>query len=120
MSWFNPDGLLVKFGTEKAVPNLGGEYRNTGKLREVEVTINLVPLTQTAAIQSDQVFMPAGARIHEVDVLVHTAAATGTAIDVGLIRTDRTTAIDLAGFLTAFVTASMNTAGERSIIRKDV
>ena len=120
MSWFNNDGLLVKFGTEKTVANRGGEYRRNGKLREVELTINLASLTQGEVIQSDQVFFPAGARIVRTTVQTNIAAATGTAIDVGLVRMDRTTEIDFDGILAAFVTASMNTVGELSILQKDV
>ena len=120
MSWFNSDGLLVKFGTEKTVANKGGEYRNYGKLRKVELTINLASLTQAEVIQSDQVFIPAGARIVKTTVLTTVAAATGTAIDVGLIKTDRATEIDYDGILAAFITASMNTVGELSVLQKDV
>ena len=112
MSWNNPDGLLVKFGTEKATANIGGEYRTNGHLREIEFKIDLTDLTQTETIQSDQVFLPSGARIQDLIVVCHTAAATGTAIDLGLIRTDRSTEIDYNGLLAAFPTANMNAAGE--------
>ena len=117
---FDGDTLFRKFGVTKAIPNKAGEYKTPGLLREVEVTIDLTTLTQAEVIQSDQVFIPAGGRIHEVEVIAKTGAATGTAIDVGLTRTDRTTQLDFDGLLAAFVTASMNTAGETSIIRQAV
>lgn len=111
-SWFDPDGLYRKYGTDKAVPNKGGEYRNDGHLREVEVKLTLSGLTESETIQSDQIFIPAGARLQEVEVVTQTAAATGVAIDLGLIRTDRSTEIDYDGLLKAFPTGSMDAAGE--------
>src|SRR3990167_4174105 len=97
MTWLNNDSLLRKFGTEQATANLAGEYRTTGHLHEVEVKIDLTDLTQTETIQSDVTVIPSGSRIVEVQVVTHTVAATGTAIDIGLIRTDRTTEIDYNG-----------------------
>lgn len=115
-TWKNADNLFLKFGTDKATATKAGEYRNDGQLREVEITIELDDLTETETIQADTVFIPSGVRIQEVEVITKTAAATGTAIDVGLIRSsDRTTAIDVDGLLAAFPTAQMNAAGERTI-----
>jgi len=111
----SPDGLVQKYGVLKTVPNLAGEYRTVGQMREVQLKINLADLTQSEAIQTYQTFMPAGARIAEVEVLTHTAAATGTAIDLGLVRTDGTTEIDFDGFLAAAPIAVMNSAGERTV-----
>ena len=113
------DGLYQKYGITKAVPAIGGEYCTPGLLREVEVKIDLTTLTQAEVILLDVTLIPK-MRIHEIEVITLTAAVTGTAIDVGLIREDRTTELDYDGFLAAFVTASMNSAGENSIIRKDV
>ena len=120
MAYLDSDGLYRKYGTEKATANRGGEYRRNGRLREIELTINLASLTQAEVIQSDQVFFPAGARIVKTTVSTNIAAATGTAIDVGLVKTDRTTEIDFDGILAAFITASMNTVGEQSVLQKDV
>lgn len=120
MSYKDNDGLLRKYGTEKATANKAGEYTTTGHLREIELKVTLSALTETETVQSDQVWVPSGARIVEVDILTETAAATGTAIDVGLIRNDRSTEIDYDGLLAAFVTASMDAAGERSVIKRAV
>lgn len=117
MSWLNPDNLYLKYGTEKTTSNVAGEYSTVGALREVEVKIDLTDLTATETILSDVQVIPTGARIKEVEVVTHTAAATGTAIDLGLIRaSDRSTEIDYNGFLAAFPTASMNAAGEKNIV----
>ena len=113
-NYMDPDGLFRKYGTDKATANIGGEYVTVANIREIELKIDLTLLDQTEAIQSDQVFVPAGARILEVHTIATTGAATGTAIDVGLIRTDRTTEIDYDGLLAAAPTANMNTAGEQS------
>ena len=111
-TWLNNDNLYRKFGTTQATVQKGGEYRLDGPEHMIEVKLTLADLTQTETIQSDTIFFPKNARITKVEVVTHTAAATGTAIDVGLIRsTDRTTEIDYNGFLAAFPTGSMNAAG---------
>jgi hypothetical protein len=118
MAWFNPDGLHLKFGTEKTVPNKAGEYRTVGALREIEVRIDLATLVATPTILSDQTFFPKGARVEEVEVVVHTAATGATAtLNLGLIRLDRTTVYDPDGFLAAFPLASMDAAGEKTVVR---
>lgn len=116
-SWKNNDNLFLKFGPDKATSHTGGEYRTSvGGVHEVEIKIDLTTLTQTETILNDQVFVPAGARIQEVEVLTQTAAATGTAVDIGLIASsNRTTEIDYDGLIAASPTANMNTAGERVI-----
>lgn len=42
--WINADGLPLQFGTQKAIPEMGGNYLVYGDVREVEV---LVPLGTT-------------------------------------------------------------------------
>lgn len=39
--WNNPDGLPIQFGTQKAIPELGGNYLMYGENREIETYINL-------------------------------------------------------------------------------
>lgn len=112
-TWLNNDKLYLKFGTAKTTPQKAGEYHLDGPEHLIEVKLTLSELTQTETIQSDTVFFPKNARISRVEVVTHTAAATGTAIDVGLIQSaDRTTEIDYNGILAAFPTASMNADGE--------
>ena len=118
MAWHNSDGLLVKFGTEKAVATKAGEYRTTGALREIEVKIDLTTLTSSAAIISDQVFFPK-MRIEEVEIVTHTAATSGGAatLDIGLIQTNRTTEIDFEAFANAVAITTLDAAGEKSVLR---
>lgn len=113
-SWTNNDGLTLKFGTDKAQTVTVGEYRTNGALREVEIKIDLTTLTEGEVVQSDFLFFPKE-RIKEVEVVTNTAATAGAAIDLGLIRLDRTTEIDYNGFLAAFPTSQMDLAGERTI-----
>lgn len=113
-SWKNNDGLYLKYGTDRATANKVGEYTTTGGLREIEIKLNLADLTETETIIGDVTDFPT-ARVHEVEVITVTAGATGTAIDVGLIRKDRSTEIDYDGFLAAAPIAIMNSAGERTI-----
>ena len=114
-SWLDNGGLFQVYGTDQATTETGGEYRNNGLEREIELKINLADLTETESVIYDNIFMPAGVRISEVKVKTVTAAATGVAIDLGLVRTDRATPIDYDGILQAFPTASMDAAGETQV-----
>lgn len=114
-SWMNSDGLYIKYGPDKATAGKAGEYSPTTDIHEVVLKITLSDLTETETIQSDTIVLPAGARIQEVETVTHTAAATGAAVDLGLIRMDRSTELDYDGLLAAFPTASMNAAGEKNI-----
>lgn len=114
-TWMDADGLYHKYGTTKTTPNTAGEYEGDGLIREIEVTITLAGLTQVEVIQSDQTFVPSGARIQSIELMTKTAGATGTAIDVGLTRLDRTTELDYNGFLAAAPLAIFDLAGERTV-----
>lgn len=41
--WVNNDGLSLQFGTQKAIPDMGGDYLVYGETREIEQYIPLVP-----------------------------------------------------------------------------
>lgn len=50
--WLNQDGLPLQFGTQKAIPEVGGDYLVYGETREIEQLIPLVPLAMgNGAIQ---------------------------------------------------------------------
>lgn len=40
-NWLNYDGLYLQYGTQKAVPEAGGDYMVYGDTREIEVLVNL-------------------------------------------------------------------------------
>lgn len=42
--WINQDGLPKQFGTDKAIPEVGGDYLVYGETREIEQLIPLVPM----------------------------------------------------------------------------
>jgi len=118
-NYLNQDGLFVKIGTTKATPNLAGEFKTYGALREIEVAIDLTALTSTSVIQSDQVFIPSGVRIEEVEIVAETAATSGGAptLDVGMIQTDRTTVTSNTSFIAALAMTAIDAAGEKNVLR---
>ena len=118
-TWLNPDGLYKKFGTLKTVPNTGGEYRNYGGLREIELTVTLVGLTTSPVVQNDEVFYPIGMQLQEVETEVQTAAVGGTSLSMGLMSTDRTTVtgngLSNTFFLSAVVIADQTPVGKKVV-----
>lgn len=119
-SYNDNTGLYRKYGTDKATPKSGGEYRMYGKYHEVEFKITLANLTQTETILDDTVTIPTGALIQEVELQCEVAGATGTAIDVGLSRritagATTLTEVDYDGLLAAAPIAIYNLAGERTV-----
>lgn len=115
-TWMNSDGLYIKYGTSEGVStHKAGEFEDSvAGMTILELTMDLSLLTQTETILNDAVFIPANAFIAWVETVAIVGAATGTAIDVGLIARDRSTEIDYNGLLAAAPTANMNTAGETS------
>lgn len=117
-NWLNKDGLFLQFGADKATAETAGEFAFDGPNRVVEFTLNLVPLTATAAIQSNNLLFPAPPAgqmyIEKIEITVETAATGGTSFSVGLIQTDRATIP--TNYSTAFVNAlplaSVNAAGQ--------
>ncbi len=55
--WYNQDGLTLQYGTQKAVPEMGGDYLMYGEYREVEQYIPLVT-TQWGTAPANQVPPP--------------------------------------------------------------
>lgn len=111
MGYLDNSGLYTKIGPEVAVSSTGGEYKTYGELREIELTITLstaFPFGATNYIINDNLFMPKGVRIQEVETYVDTVAAGATAtLDVGLVQTDRVTPTNANGFVAAKTVASM-------------
>lgn len=119
MGYLDNAGLYVKIGPEVAVPSVGGEYKTYAELREIELTLNLTaanyPFGATNYIVNDNLVLPTGVRIQEVETYVDTVAAGATAtLDVGLMRTDRTTVTSANGLIAAKTVASM-VAGEKVV-----
>lgn len=115
-TWTNSDGLKIRYGTDAADVGNGGEYSTLGLYRTIDIEIDLTSLTASEVIQSEVIF-PKGKVLGKVEVIADTAAATGTAIDVGFVRTNAAaTEVDYDGILAAFPTASMNAEGETTVL----
>lgn len=85
-SFLNTDGLLQQYGTQKANPEQGGDYRTPAGTRYVEVLIDLKSLTTTSQVQSLTTFFPAGYNVfvEQVELIAEEASAGGTSFSVGL------------------------------------
>lgn len=106
--WINSDGLLIKFGTDKARAERGGEYSALGNgSHVVSLMIDLASLPTAASgneqIQCDNVTIPNGAFITKVRVTVVEEPTTSGSpnLDLGLVDQDRSTEIDFNGLLAA-------------------
>lgn len=121
-TWNNNDGLFLKFGpSEASSMQQGGFICQYGPLLKYVWNMDLTNLDQNETIMNDVLVIPKLSLIESVEVRTITAAATGVAIDVGLVANDRNTATalnagnatsDPDGLLAAFITATMNAGGE--------
>lgn len=118
MGTSNIDGLFRRYGTETAIPTTAGDYVAYGENRKMEFFINIADLTTSAAIipYADTTFMAAGMFIDEVKVETVTAVATITSLSIGLMKLDRSTTISDTAFVAALPQASMDVAGETTVI----
>ena len=115
MAWVNNDGLVVLFDKEEATDSLAGELPASGAYRTVQVVIpDLTTLGTASTLLDDFTSIPDGARIAKVTVITDTAVTSGGAavLNIGLLKLDRSTAIDADGLVAALPIASFNAAGE--------
>lgn len=109
MSWRNPDGLLVKFGTEKATATKGGMRSSMDGRITVGFVCDLDDATSTDAAvpDTDTVWLPTGVYIDKVKLTVlETVADTDDSanLDLGLgyyNASGTLTAVDYDGLLIA-------------------
>jgi len=86
MAWTNEDGLVVRFGTDRAaVKNSGSSAENVHKTLVHKFSASDVTNTDTAAANPEDPFIPAGSVITRAALYVTTAfvGATGV-LDIGL------------------------------------
>lgn len=133
MSWFNSDGLYVKFGREEQDSARGKEIGALSAGRHViQFDIDyrdllsatdaiLGSVTNGDGTASQGIVVPKAARIEAVETLVKTAfTSSGTigtsTLVLGLKKTsDRSTELDHDGFLTSsYVGSKIDAAGERN------
>lgn len=112
-TWFNQDGLYLKYGVTKTIPQTTGDYLSYGDTREIELTIDLTTLTTSAVIQNDTTFFGTNMFIEEVTVDSEVSATGGTSFSVGLVQLDRTTAVSTTEFLAAVPIVDHTTAGQK-------
>jgi hypothetical protein len=104
--WVNNDGLAVQLPGDAGTVKRWGEVQLNGR-HCIQGAINLAALPTAASgdeqIQSETVIVPSGALIEQVDVLVTKEPTTSGSpnLDLGLVRTDRTTELDYNGLLAA-------------------
>lgn len=119
--------LFLQFGTDKANPELWGEYVSFGANRVIEGVIDLVGtnytggLSTTAAtptIVSNTAFFPAlpagQLYIEKIEITAEVGSASGTSWNLGLIQMDRLTIPSGygTGLISAEVAATFATAGQ--------
>lgn len=124
MGWYNSDGLYVKFSTEEATPGKAGGYRTAGPQQMAELTIADASLiTANPVIQDYNLVIPKYARIEKVEVIVTTLltdTSAGSVLNVGLKKTDNSTELDYEAFVKALPLASLNVAGETTVLTAGV
>lgn len=113
-TWMNADGLYIKTGVTEAAPAIAGEYSFDGATHELEIDLDWTKCTNSAqTIIEDNFFLPEGAFIERVDVIATKAfAGSGFVLNVGLMKTDRSTTYDADGLLAALPLASLDSVGE--------
>lgn len=117
-SWFNADGLLVKFNGAAGTATTNGQYTDAMYGRSViEMRVDLTKLTTTpgGVILDDNITLPKSAWVERIDTIVEVAGSTASSptFDFGLIRFDRTTELDYNGLLAAVVATDLDTINER-------
>lgn len=106
-SYLNDDGLLVKLPAGASFVNRGGNHQSSDGKHMTEVFIDLSALPTAASgdeqIVLENVVIPSGAFIEKVEVFVTKEPTTAGApnLDLGFVKTDRSTELDFNGLLAA-------------------
>lgn len=110
------DGVNIFYGRDEGIAGYGGEYTTNGPRRMLEVTIpdmTKVSAIATPLILDDDTWLPKGARIDIVSVYTLTAVTgSSSTLDIGLVRSDRSTELDFNGLVAAIPLTQMATAGQ--------
>lgn len=105
--WDNSDGLRVRLPAAAGNVSRGGEHQLSDGKRMVECFIDLSALPTAASgdekIVLENYVFPNGAFIEKVEVFVTKEPTTSGSpnLDLGLVKTDRSTELDFNGFLAA-------------------
>ena len=109
--WTNKDGLYVGFGARGVESNTGSVSSDrTGNVKAVTLKILGANLPLVGGVSGKElangVFIPVGANILSVRVLVGTSFATGTSINIGGFKVSDDTVDDADGFVAAGLQAT--------------
>lgn len=118
-TWDNADGLHVRFGNDETVARTGGEkMKPFDGERQWVFDLTATDITDTTAVIMQEVLLPDNLFIDQARFDVTTAfdSASDTAtLTIGLIRKDRTTALDADGIDVAILETSLAVAGDQVI-----
>jgi hypothetical protein len=123
-NWVNKDGLVLQYGTDKAIPEVGGEYLQYGANRMAEVLIDLSKLvTANATVLSLTEIFPATSiggvstiYIEKVELLAEVAMSTSSSptLSIGVVNMPLTTGSSTVSYngsvLSALATVPSNGA----------
>ena len=115
--WINDDGLLVRFGTDKAEVAAGGSYASNAGHLVTDMIVEFGDVGASASPLDYNLSFGKDSRIEKIEIIVETAfAGAGFALDVGLQRKDYATELDYDGLLAAIALTSLDAAGETTEI----
>ena len=90
--WTNSDGLEIRFVNPEA-GQLAAGLNTMGAIKTLELDLDYVASTVTAASDSHAAFIPAGAFIVNAFLIGKNASAGGTSIAIGMANKDGTNAV---------------------------
>jgi hypothetical protein len=111
--WTNSDGLEVRFKNAEA-GQLAAGLSTMGAIKTLELDLDYVAATVTAASDSQAAYLPAGAFIVNAFLIGKVAAVGGTSIAIGMAAKDGTGAV-ADSILTAALGVTANLAATVAI-----
>jgi hypothetical protein len=116
-TWYNNDGLELKYGLDKVKNGLTGEFRYDGPVNCIEIEFDysrLPTVAQNSVLIGDNYTLPVGAKIERVEIqnfVNFDSAGDAMTLNVGWINTDRTNGVDVDAFVVAATQTELNTGG---------
>lgn len=121
MSYINKDGLVIFFPSDNRSAKGTYSYGETPSAGEFRIEEFVVDLTKASATLTALNFAIAplarNSIIEEVDVTAEVAAVGGTSVTIGTVDLTGAT-VAAAGLVSAMITTSIDTLGERNVLNK--